>query len=335
MSTDVLRVSGDYIVQSKNGTVTLDTPLTIISGNLNVLGATTNIESSNANITDNVLLLNSGEPINTGNGGITLNNGTAGLAVSRGKSNNLSYAASLIYDDGVTFGQYKGMWNFGAVADHGPITDSHNLKIGQVVKLAGIVIPQSVNTLTFFGSYNANAVLSVKGTNNYKTRVTDPDHIPNKAYVDALVGNVDTAQKLEVGNSSIVINDTSVTTASQYHNVVNKIIATLGTPTNIVLQLEGTGARFKGITLTDTRIRTTNTTSNVDISIEPSGTGVVSFGGGLHIKRTPAPANTSGYTTIYSTSTVGGGGTGLYYVNTLQTDELVSRRRSIIYGIIF
>jgi len=335
MPTDVLRVSGDYIVQSKNGTVTLDTPLTIISGNLTILGTTTNIESSNANIKDNILLLNSGEPISSDTGGISVNGGTSGIAISRGYGDTLSRVASLIYDDAFTLGQYKGVWNFGSTADHGSINDTYNLKIGQVIKVAGIVAPASINTLTLLGSYNPNAVLSVKGTNNYIDHVTDPDHIPNKAYVDSLIGATEIAQKLQVGNSAIEINDNSVNTSSKYHSETNRVVITLGTSTNAVLELQGSAARFKGLVLTDNRIQATNTASSVDINIEPYGHGVVQLGGALRILRTPPVASTSSYTTLYSTSTVGGGGTGLYYVNTQQTDELVSRRRSIVFSIIF
>jgi hypothetical protein len=57
--------------------------------------------------------------------------------------------------------------------------------------------------------------------------------------------------------------------------------------------------------------------------------------GNFRFQQTSAIASTASYTGIYSTSTVGGGGTGLYFVNTNNTDELVSRRRSIVYSIIF
>lgn len=335
MTTDVLRVAGDYIIQSKNGSITLDTPLTVINGSVNILGTTTNITSTNANISDNIIILNSGEPYNTDTGGISVNDGTSGILISRGYNDSPAYAASLIYDDGFILEQYKGVWNFGGTADNGPITDSYGLNIGQVIKVAGIVAPSISNTLTLLGSYNPNAVLSVKGTVNYIDRVTDPDHIPNKAYVDSLIGATEIAQKLQVGRSAIEINDSSVSTSSKYHSDTNKIIVTLGTSTNRVLELQGSGARFKGLVLTDNKIQATNTATNVDISIEPYGHGVVSFGGALKILKTAAVTATPNYTSIYSTSTVGGGGTGLYYVNTQQTDELVSRRRSIVFSIIF
>ena len=41
MTTDVLKVSGDYIVEATNGNVTVDAPLTVINGNLTVTGTIT------------------------------------------------------------------------------------------------------------------------------------------------------------------------------------------------------------------------------------------------------------------------------------------------------
>ena len=74
MSVQIVRVSGDYQVQTKNGGILLDalndgfvgnrsaTPGAVtVYGNLDVLGNTTYIESTNTNVLDNVLFLNAGE----------------------------------------------------------------------------------------------------------------------------------------------------------------------------------------------------------------------------------------------------------------------------------
>ena len=68
------RVSGDYDIYAN--TVT-------INGNLTVIGNQTTLESTNSSITDNIIVLNSGE---TG-AGVTL--GTAGIQVDRGSSNDV------------------------------------------------------------------------------------------------------------------------------------------------------------------------------------------------------------------------------------------------------
>ena len=62
---------------------------------------------------------------------------------------------------------------------------------------------------------------------------------------------------------------------------------------------------------------------------------IVQINSGISLQNIPAPIPRNYSTQVYSTSTTGGGGTGLFYVNTNNTDELVSRKRAIIYGIIF
>jgi len=324
MTTDVLKVPGNYIVNASNGSIRLDSTSTVVTGNLTVLGATTTIESTQATVKDNILILNSGET----NPYVSL--GTAGILIGRGNSDSPVSAASLIYDDTVTnsfSGQnLQGVWNFGS-----------NLNtLGYVVNLAAITMPSAFNTLTFFSSVNPNAVLSVKGTVDYENNVIDPDHIPNKAYVDSLLASTVFAQKLQVGNTYIELTDNSVPLSNDYYGPTNKITMAVGATANdVVLVIDSGSAQFEGLELINNRIQVRNTVTNVNLSLEPGIGGVVVMSTGFRVNQTPAVASTAGYTAIYSTSTVGGGGTGLHYVSPTDTDELVSRRRSIVYSIIF
>lgn len=340
MSTNVLKLPGDYnIITNPGGTITLSVGGTstngtvVIDGNLDVKGVQTVIESINSVITDNILTLNNGESNNNSIGQVSL--GQSGLKIDRGFSGDDNHAAFFVYDDTVDYlkpggGSAHGVWSFG------PNIDSTTTAFGAVIRVAGVTVPKYLNTLTFFGTATTGGfVLAVKTTGTYKDYVTDPDHIPNKDYVDSLLGATDVANKLQVGNSAITVYDSDVSFASPYYSATDKVVVTLGTSTNSSLIIEDTKAQFKGLTLAGTRLQTTNTSSNVNIYIEPSGSGFVQMDSGVRIQQTPAIASTAGYTAIYSTSTVGGGGTGLYYVNQASSDELVSRRRSIIYGIIF
>jgi hypothetical protein len=324
MFTDVLKVPGNYIVKAANGNITLDSPLTVVSGNLTVLGATTTVESTDATIKDNILVLNSGET----NPYVSL--GTAGILIGRGNSDSPSSAASLIYDDTVTNTfenrSLRGVWNFGSTLN----------TYGHVINVSAITIPTIINTLTFFSSVNPNAVLSVKGTTNYENNVIDADHIPNKAYVDALLASTEFAEKLQVGNTYIELTDNSVPITNPYYGSPNKITMAIGTlASEVVLEMQGSVAQFVGLKLTDNRVQVRNTVTNVDLGLEPGPGGIVKMTTGLKIEKTAPIPSEAGYTAIYSTSTVGGGGTGIHYVNTADTDELVSRRRSIVYSIIF
>ena len=329
MTTDVLKVSGNYIVEAVNGTVTVEAPLTVINGNLTVVGTSTTVQSTIATISDNMIVLNSGEV----GPGVTL--GTSGIMIARGNSDDPLVAASFYFDESFTFPtpygiNFEGIWKFGT--DLSPV--------GRVVQIQFVAIPTFANTLTFFAGYNPNAVLSVEGTTSYENNVIHDDHIPNKKYVDnTLSAGTNLAQKLKVGNSFIEINSPDVLISDPYYGVVDKIFAALSTSSNVVFKLEGNNADVQGIRLNKTAGSITVLNTNTDLTLNAGGiantTGTVVVNSALRIANTPATNSRENYTSVYSTSTVGGGGTGLYYVNDTNADELVSRRRSIIYGIIF
>lgn len=323
MTTDVLKVTGNYIVKAHNGSVTLDSPATIITGDLTVQGATTTIESINATVKDNILILNSGET----NPYVSL--GSAGLLVARGNSDSPASAASLIYDDTTSHTleniSFRGVWNFGSTLNNN----------GHLVKAAALFLPTAVNTFTFFSNVNPNAVLSVKGTVDYELNVTDDDHIPNKAYVDSLSASTEFAKKVKVGETYIELTDGSVSISDPYYGTPNKITMNLGITGTNALVLEGSVAVFDSLTLAGRSIQVSNTNTGVDLLLQPGTNGIIKTGGGLKIQKTTAISPEAGYTSIYSTSTVGGGGTGIHYVNSGDSDELVSRRRAIVYSIIF
>jgi len=70
---------------------TISAPAVIIDGNLTVSGSTTSVETTNSTITDNIIVLNEGEP----GAGITA--GTSGIEIDRGTENNVS----IVYDDSI------------------------------------------------------------------------------------------------------------------------------------------------------------------------------------------------------------------------------------------
>jgi hypothetical protein len=325
-ANDILRVPGNYTVQSKNGQITLDTNAVVIKGDLTVIGTQTNIQTTDSFIKDNLLVINSGETNSNPFGQVTL--GTAGIKIARGNNDSDALAAFFIYDESFSYGVSwspfisTGTWKF-----------SQNGLFGSSIQALGIFVPPAFSTLTIFGSYNPYGVISVEGTSQYENQVTKDFHIPNKKYVDNLAASTEFSKKLVVGFSAVELNDNNVSTSSVYYSSTPKLKATLGTGTNIVFQLQGTAAQFYGLTISDNTISSRNT--NTDILITPNGTGIVQAGGAIRIGKSAAISSTASFTGIYSTSTVGGGGTGLYFVNTANTDELVSRRRSIVYGIIF
>lgn len=326
-ANDILRVPGNYTIQSKNGQITLDTTAVQINGNLTVIGTQTNIQTTDSTIKDNLIVLNSGETNANPFGQVTL--GTAGIKIARGNNDSDSVAAFFVYDDNFTF---NAPWAIGTTTGTWKLY-AGNSPYGIFFQTVGFTVPQAINTLTVFGSYNPYGVISVEGTTDYENQVVHDDHLPNKKYVDNLSASTEFSKKLVVGFSAVELNDNTVSTSSVYYSATPKLKATLGTNTNIVFQLQGTVAQFYGLSIADNTISSRNT--NTDVIISPNGRGIVQLEGALRIEKSVAITSTASFTGIYSTSTVGGGGTGLYFVNTANTDELVSRRRSIIYGIIF
>jgi len=104
----VKRTSGNLIIQTPvktgvNSNITLDTDFVIITGNLNVRGNTTVINSNIQTITDNILTLNSGE---TGNGVSTLGT-TSGIEIDRGSAAGGN--VQLIWNESTSTWQVSGM----------------------------------------------------------------------------------------------------------------------------------------------------------------------------------------------------------------------------------
>ena len=75
--------------------------------------------------------------------------------------------------------------------------------------------------------------------------------------------------------------------------------------------------------------------SNVDIQLVPNGTGKVTIASALKLNDlASAPASVTGATLLYA-DTAAGGGTGVYFVDGSTSDELVSKSKAIVYGLIF
>lgn len=185
----VLRVTdGDYTVKVQNsGYITLDTGdqsgKVIITGDLEVRGNQTNVESEDLLVKDNIIFLNVGE---TGNG-ITL--GTSGLEIDRGNYLNVSF----LYDETLDTFVFRS-----ADTSYVPIT---------------VNTIKTHNSDLVINTGSGTNVISVTGTNDYELHVTDDDDIPNKKYVDsAISGGIGalTPEKIYEGDTVVEAHDSSV-----------------------------------------------------------------------------------------------------------------------------
>ena len=76
-------------------------------------------------------------------------------------------------------------------------------------------------------------------------------------------------------------------------------------------------------------------TSNMDIQLIPNGTGRVTVTSALKLNdQVSAPSSATGATLLYA-DTAAGGGTGVFFVDGSTSDELVSKSKAIVYGLIF
>jgi hypothetical protein len=75
--------------------------------------------------------------------------------------------------------------------------------------------------------------------------------------------------------------------------------------------------------------------TNEDIQLVPSGTGKVTVASALKLNdQAVTPSSVSGATLLYA-DTAAGGGTGVFFVDGSTSDELVSKSKAIVYGLIF
>jgi len=333
MTTNVVRTAGNYQIQTPdNGQIILDTGVNTgtvtITGSLNVKGTTTVIQATNATIKDNLLTLNSGET----NSYVTL--GTSGIVVDRGNGANPANAASILYNDAI--GADGFTWHTTDISERG-IFEFKVAGNVSAIKINAIRIDENTAPrvggyprLNLFGSDNPGTVLSVAGTNSYESRIIDKDDIPNKAYVDAKVENAASSANISrvfQGNTSLNINDISVT----------------GLPSNMTLQFTpglnsvvftDANISFPGLIFTQNAISARGT--NSDIYLQPAGNGGIYVSQNLRlVNQATAPVATTNTTALYATGHVGAGGTGIYYVNSATSGEFISRKKAIIYGLIF
>ena len=313
MAVDVLKVTGDYkiVTSSATGTqLTMDTPEVRITGDLTVLGNTTTINTANMSIEDNVIILNSGE---TSPSGISL--GQAGLNIYRGPS---SSAATLLFDDTLTYLQPSGSTGPGVFT----------FKVGSSLgAIQAHVIETTGENLLLLGQNAPNAVVSVTGTSDYETNVTDDDHIPNKRYVDTAVAGA-AISRMTAGNTIAEVFDTSDgDPLSQF---------TINVDGAEKFSVNAITTEFQDVQLDGTTIRPKN--SNSSLFLETNGTGEVVVRDVLSIEGAVAPSAPnadSGRIKLYSQAEAEGG-SGLYFVNTNSTrDELVSKKKALLYSMLF
>ena len=322
--TKYVVTSGDYHIKTNDaGSIFLDTGNQIgqvyMTGNLVVKGTTTQVDATNLDLKDNIIVLNSGEQ----GAGVSLS--TAGIEIDRGSKPNTQF----VFDETVS-------WN-------DPVTQTIKQGGFKTRDINGGNIGLEVRSISTGGGdlYLINAgtgVISVSGTNAYENQVTDDDDIPNKKYVDVQIAAQVAAadfQKIRDGSSSftqMVVADFETTGLTSVASI------TVDGVNNV--NFYDNRSELHDLRIDGSRISTT--TSNADLTLSAPGTGSVVIDDQLQILTTPSPddsavdpAQPTDGLKIYAKSQ-GVGKTGLYYVNSNNVrDEIISKNRSLLVRMIF
>jgi hypothetical protein len=341
----VLRITdGDYRVIVDNGVsgkIILDTTsgsatprgTVVVTGDLEVKGTTTTVESTVTTIADNILTLNEGE---SGAGIRASFDYKAGIEIDRGSLPT----ARIVFDEQTPFvtGGSSGTGAF--------IFEDVNENF----------VPISVNSISAQGQLyitTPGGAINVAGTVDYEENVfnysggliTDPgggivvlnnDYIPNaKGVVDYVTYAL--ATNFQPGISQA---DTSVTTSD---------FSVSGSESTVVVTVDGVvtsnfysnRVHLGDVKIQNNEISTLN--SNEDLLLSAPGTGAVTskdafvITSSLYDDDAVDPANTTPDSGIklYS-SNQGSGATGLYFVNKDSTKgEIISKNRALLYSMLF
>jgi hypothetical protein len=312
----IVKVSeSDYRLKVQTGgTITLDTGLdtgvVYITGNLEVQGTTTTIDTANLTIEDNIILLNKGE---TGAG---VTEGTSGIQIDRGSFDD----AQLVWDEAVD------KFRFQTVTDVG---------VGTLANIVVGTIATNPTSNLQFDMQSGAGTLRILNSTDYEARVLDDDDIPNRKYigdyvyasggfavvdkiiypVNSAYGNQDTS--VEAGLSSIRFYVRSASLVQQR------------------AQITASGLDVDNVNILGDTIRNSTSADLILTSLNNH----VYIDGYLNLdERSAAPSATGGASRIYSnvgSSTYTPGDTGIYFTNNLNTGELVAKNRALLFSILF
>jgi hypothetical protein len=335
----IVKVQDDSYKLSVNsgGTITLNTGnqigTVLVTGDLTVLGNTTSIQTANVEIEDKIILLNRGE---VGAGISPTNSGKSGIQISRGSRPD----AFLIFDEAKNW----------LDTQTGTTRSGLFIAKNENDELMGL----QTNSITTDG-YNLNllgtgtSVVNVTGTVNYEQQVLDysapglppldPDIIPNIQAVTDYVGAYFTINPpFKIQDSAII---GGLTVLYDSFLAISDFEAD-GGPSNLTLTLDNVVNaawfvdRFEVQNLKFYNATIESRLSNEDLVLRSDGTGCVGVDDHfkLYLQATD-PASVVDGVKLYGKNEAQGG-TGLFFVNSENTqDELISKRKAIVYSMIF
>lgn len=325
MSKIVKVSNGDYRVQVQSGgKIWLDvgtSPDTwtrgtvIITGDLDVQGVTTTIESTTTTIADGIITLNKGQ---TGAGiGLIPNNYQSGIEIDRGTLPK----AKLVFDESVY--HYDAL-----VSDSIPGTFVLQTDDGALSGLQLASIGTSDLSDFYFDMNNSNRILKIINSPSYSTFVLDDNDIPNKKYINDYVsahGGIADVDRF------YYLASPGQTQGQAYSNYITFTVMNSTRAT-----ITETGVNVDSINLFGDVIKNSSVGNNLKLTANNNIVEIDAFVQLDDVGTTPTAV--SGSTTIYtqdSDTTPAPGKTGIYFTNLGNSDELVAKNRALLFSILF
>lgn len=331
-----VQTNGDYVIKTAQGAdIKFDTGPGIgnvrVTGNLVVEGDTLTVSAENLNVNDNIIVLNFGE---TGSG-VTLR--YSGIQVDRGTSQ----PASLIFDEN------DDIWLFTIGSPEGTFSYANSK-----IRLKEIHTDSDTDTGDLgFNVGNSGVLKIISSGGNYDLRVTDNNDIPNKKYVDDAIQLSPTYQikspgSAPAGDTRVIVADKDVTpnTISTPGSIAAYIDQTGDTTfgesaVTVFVDGEKTMQIFKDFVIfQDLEFNSneiTNSNTNENIYIRTQGTGKLQVNYGIQLETISAtPAYVVDNNILYS-NIPGAGNSGIFFTNSENTDELISKNKALVLSMLF
>lgn len=351
---------GDYKLKTKpGGKITLDPGSSgnvVVDGNLTVTGNTTTVNSTITTIKDPIITLNEGD---TGTQG-AISFRKSGLHINRGDGIPDTY---IVHDEDVTFTDpYTGAQSYGVINFFQETFTGGGTRIETTVPLKTQSIVINPGSRFLFQGLSSSGTIEVDSasyTEAVEPRASgwftnDDDKIlVNKGYVDWKIIDylnitgvptisstlTDPITFTPISTTAITVKQEGVnwTQNSEIEMTIDNVPAFRASNEDgfeFYNAIDAQGLRIKGY---DSGTLIESMGSNSDLTLTVSGTGSIRIlDDFLMVKNASEPAlpppNTG--TKLYG-GEIGGGGTGLYAATEEGRDELASRRKAIIYGLLF
>jgi len=341
----ILKVSGgDYRLQVQSGgNIILDTGLeagtVTITGNLDVLGTTTTVESVNTTVKDNIIELNydANNPAN-GDGISSALGYQSGIEIWRGSRDPAQFLFSeqVSHYDSTTSQNSAGTF----IMQTGNPAHGYTLSALQVRTIATDGLADLIFDLQSQPVVLRVANIIEQGAvgDAYASRLTDGNDIPNLQFVKNYVasdwnpGNPGRQGIAAVDNIHFPFTGPILTQIQATTTTLDMKVAGV-----IRAQVSAAGMYIGNITISQDTI--TNVQGNANLVLR-SNNNHVEISSVLDLDYQPNTAvvsAVSGVTRLYSKANPGPGKSGLFFTNTnaaVPADEIMSRRRAVVLSIL-